>query len=130
MDESRWWNYVQLTIGGATAKEAADHIGVDKSNFTRWKQGGRPAVEFVLKFARGYGRPVVEALAEAEYISDEEANVREVRAGVEDLSDLELVQELLRRTEARAAAAPANVTPLRRRNVSAPGLADEYLWDH
>ncbi|WP_158685484.1 helix-turn-helix domain-containing protein [Microbacterium halophytorum] len=112
MSETRWWAYVQQTVGDVTAKEAADRMGVDKSNFTRWKQGGKPAVEFVLRFARSYGRPVIEALTEAEYITDSEAALREVRVGVGDLSDVELAQELLRRAETRAVM-PANVTTLR-----------------
>lgn len=102
MDGTRWWKYVQSVAGADTqAKDIADTVGIDKSNVTRWKQGSRPAVEFVLKFARRYGRPVVEALANAEYITDGEANLREVKIGVDDLSDVELAAELLRRAEAR-----------------------------
>lgn len=101
MNESRWWKYVQAVAGDVQAKEIADRVGIDKSNVTRWKQGGRPAVEFVLKFARTYHRPVVEALAAAEYITDAEANVREVKTGVSDLTDVELASELLSRAERR-----------------------------
>lgn len=101
VNETRWWKYVQVVAGAVQAKDIADRVGIDKSNVTRWKQGGRPAVEFVLKFARSYDRPVVEALAEGEYITDAEARIREVKTGVEDLTEIELARELLARVEAR-----------------------------
>lgn len=103
MNESRWWNYVQAVAGDVQAKEIADAVGIDKSNVTRWKQGSRPAVEFVLKFARAYGRPVVEALAESGFITDEEAGLREVKIGTADLTDVDLARELLTRIEKREA---------------------------
>ncbi|QLD10926.1 helix-turn-helix domain-containing protein [Microbacterium oleivorans] len=107
MNETRWWKYVQVVAGDVQAKEIADVVGIDKSNVTRWKQGSRPAVEFVLKFARAYGRSVIEALAESEYITDDEANIREVKIGAEDLSEVDLARELLGRVERRAS---SNVT--------------------
>lgn len=107
VNETRWWKYVQVVAGDVQAKEIADIVGIDKSNVTRWKQGSRPAVEFVLKFARAFGRPVVEALAESEYITDDEANLREVKIGAEDLTEVELARELLDRVERRAS---SNVT--------------------
>lgn len=113
MTDTRWWSYVQTVSAGAPNNEIADRVGIDKSNVTRWKQGSRPAVDFVLKFARSYGRPVVEALAEGEYITDDEAEIREVKIGVSDLATVELARELLTRVE--AAETPA--APLRALNV-------------
>lgn len=104
--------------GDIQYKEIADRVGIDKSNVTRWSKGSKPAVEFVLKFARSYGQPVVAALAAAGYITDTEAQVREVKIGVEEISDIDLARELLRRIEGRGAA-PSNVTPLRGPNVGA-----------
>lgn len=101
VNETRWWKFVQAVAGDVQAKDIADLVGIDKSNVTRWKQGSRPAVEFVLKFARAYDRPMVEALAASEYITDAEANVRTVKAGVADLSDVDLARELLTRVEGR-----------------------------
>ena len=101
MNESRWWQYVTSVAGPAQNTEIADHAGIDKSNLTRWRQGSRPRVEFVLKFARAYGQPVIAALAAAEYITDDEAGIREVKIGAEELSDVDLAEELLRRAQAR-----------------------------
>lgn len=92
---------MQTVAGDVQAKDIADQAGIDKSNVTRWKQGSRPAVEFVLKFARAYDRPVVEALAASEYITDTEANLRTVKVGPADLSDVDLARELLARVESR-----------------------------
>ncbi|MGN8024737.1 hypothetical protein [Microbacterium sp. 22242] len=119
MGETRWWIYVQTVAGKVQAIEVANKVGIDKSNVTRWKQGNRPAVEFVLKFARSYDRPVVEALAEAEYITDAEARIREVKINVQDLSDVALARELLSRAEARAAAAQNVIHGRFGRNVGA-----------
>lgn len=102
MNESRWWNYVQTVAGNVQAKDIADVVGIDKSNVTRWKQGSRPAVEFVLKFARAYGRPVIEALAESGFITDAEAGIREVKIGTAELTDVDLAREILARAERRA----------------------------
>lgn len=115
-------------IDGAVPKVAADRIGVDKSNFTRWKQGNRPAVEFVLKFARSYGRPVIEALAAAEYITDAEARIREVKVGVRDLSDVALARELLERAESRSASMSNVTVGSFGRNVG-PGRQDDLSSD-
>lgn len=121
MTESRWWMYVQTVAGDVQAKEIADHVEIDKSNVTRWKQGSRPAVEFVLKFARRYGRPVVEALVEAEYITEEEAAIREVKVGLSDLSSATLAQELSERLNR------AHVDP--DAPISVDDDADlEYVW--
>lgn len=101
MEQTRWWKYVVSVAGDIQNKDIADEVGIDKSNVTRWSKGSRPAVEFALKFARAYNQSVVVALTEAGYITDEESNVREVRVGVKDLSDLELARELHVRMEER-----------------------------
>lgn len=122
MSDTRWWLYVNDVAGDVQFKDIADRVGIDKSNVTRWSKGSRPAVEFVLKFARAYGQPVVAALAEAEYITDSEANMREVKVGVGDLTELELARELLARLEREEPTSSvrpnAPVTPLRPVNVS------------
>lgn len=54
-------------------------------------------MDFATKFARGYNRNVLEALAAAGMITPEEANLHTVRVGISDLSTTELAQELLER---------------------------------
>lgn len=81
MAENRWWEYVASALNGMSALEAGRKAGFDSSAFTRWKKGARPDVDFVVKFARAFDLPVVQALVAAGFITDEEANVREVAIG-------------------------------------------------
>jgi len=84
-----------------TAKEVADRAGFDQSAMTRWKQGANADPKFVVQFARAFRQNVLLALAEAELISDEEADLHEVRTGVTDLSTHQLLEELARRIDDR-----------------------------
>lgn len=102
MTANSWWSYVEGTLDGDSALEAGRKAGFDSSAFTRWKKGARPDVDFVVRFARAYERPVVEAIAAAGFITDAEAGLREVQVGLHKLSDLELARELLSRVEARS----------------------------
>lgn len=73
MTTTRWWDYLQSLIQGQTQQEAAEKIGISKSNITRWKAGARADPEFVVKVAREYKVNVLRALVEAEFITEEEA---------------------------------------------------------
>lgn len=98
MSTTRWWKYVESVAGDASNVEIARHVDIDPSAVSRWKKGQNPDIGFVVKFARQYNRNVLEAVAAAEFITDAEAALREVRAHVGDLSSDELAVELLRRT--------------------------------
>lgn len=101
MTETRWWRYIQRLTDGDTAQEAARRAGFDKSAFTRWKKGARADPDFVVKIARAYGANVLEALVEAEFITEEEAALHEVqptpREVLADVRDSLIAQELLTR---------------------------------
>ena len=93
MTNTRWWQYVSQVIGGSTYSEAAEKAGFDKSAFTRWKKGARADPDFVVKIARAYGVNVLEALVEAEFITDEEAALTTIAPQL-DLAQID-AQELL-----------------------------------
>lgn len=101
MAETRWWRFVEGTLDGMSALEAGRRAGFDSSAFTRWKRGARPDVAFVVKFARAFGQNVVQALAEAEFITDAEADTRDVplspKAAIRLVSDQDFASEMLRR---------------------------------
>lgn len=101
MSETRWWKYVEHLIGDDTAQDAARRAGFDKSAFTRWKKGAGVGPEFVVKLARAYQANVLEALVEAEFISETEAKLREIslsrRELIESLTDEEIAAEVLTR---------------------------------
>lgn len=82
-----------------TARDAADRAGFDPSTLTRWKQGMNAEPRFVVQFARAFGLNVIQALAEAELITDQEADIREVKIGIKDLATQQLLEELARRID-------------------------------
>lgn len=96
---TRWYKYVLEVTEGMTAKEAADRAGFDQSAMSRWKNGLNADVKFVVQFARAFNQNVLKALSEAEFITDEEANLHEVKIGVQDITTHELLEELARRID-------------------------------
>lgn len=75
MTQTRWWKYLSELMGNETATEAAKKSKISSSNFTRWKKGARADPDFVVKIARAYDANVLEALVEAEFITEEEAGL-------------------------------------------------------
>lgn len=105
MTETRWWRYLQSLMGDQSQLEAAKFIGISKSNITRWKDGARAAPDFVVKVARAYDTNVLKALVEAEFITEEEAGLKEVYIGglrLEDATNGQLLDEILRRSDPEA----------------------------
>lgn len=100
-ENTRWYDYVLRVTQGMTAKEASDRAGFDQSAMTRWKQGANADPKFVVQFARAFNQNVLLALAEAELITDVEADLHEVRTGIEDISTHLLLEELARRIDQR-----------------------------
>jgi len=98
-EPTRWYRYVLEVIDGMTAKEAADRAGFDQSAMSRWKAGLNADVKFVVQFARAFNQNVLRALSEAEFITDEEANLHEVKIGLADMSTHQLLEELARRID-------------------------------
>lgn len=54
-------------------RDAAKQAGFNQSAFTRWKNGAKADPDFVVKFARAFHLNVLEALVEAEFITEAEA---------------------------------------------------------
>jgi len=97
MNKTRWWIYVEAVTDGAPHVEIARKAEFDPSAISRWKRGDKADVAFALKFARAYKRNVLEALVEAEVITEAEAKLHEVKAAVGDLTTVELLEEALHR---------------------------------
>lgn len=83
---------------GVAISRAAE---VDAGNVSRWKTGKvKPSAESVVKIARTWGKPPVEALVAAGYLSSAEASeVIEVHTGLATLTDAELIAEVQQRME-------------------------------
>lgn len=112
-------------------RDAAKKAGFNQSAFTRWKKGAKADPDFVVKFARAFSLNVLEALAEAELITEDEANLREVTVDGPALSDAtneQLTDEVLHRLRegSQAFDEPVDELAERRSNTqSAP--ADTHL---
>ncbi len=115
MTETRWWTYLQSLMGEQTQQEAAEKIGISKSNITRWKAGARADPDFVVKAARAYGANVLEALVEAEFITEQEAN----------FADSATERELLRLLHDSALSVDAAAAQL----ISITGQLEGRFWD-
>lgn len=95
--DTRWWQYVEAISGEEPPSQIAQRMGVDASHLTRWKNGQIPTPPFVKKFADAYNRNALEAFVAAEYITDEDAALREVKIGADELTNEQLLDEIRRR---------------------------------
>lgn len=96
-----WRTYVRRTVGdGITQVDIAQRTGVDQTTISRWLSGGSRArtPDMVGRFARAYGRPVLEAFVYAGLISEGDARVRVIKPRTLDGFTLD---ELLREVTAR-----------------------------
>ena len=113
-NHTRWYEYVLRVTEGMTAKEVADRAGFDQSAMTRWKNGMNADPKFVVQFARAFNQNVLMALTEAELITDAEADLHEVKVGVQEMSTQQLLEELARRIDnPQAKPAPSATTSQR-----------------
>jgi len=86
-------------------RDAAKQAGFNQSAFTRWKNGAKADPDFVVKFARAFHLNVLEALVEAEFITEHEANLKEVTVGgpaLPDATNEQLLDEITRRSDPQA----------------------------
>lgn len=86
-------------------RDAAKQAGFNQSAFTRWKNGAKADPDFVVKFARAFHLNVLEALVEAEFITENEANLTEVTVGGPALADAtneQVLDEIMRRSDPQA----------------------------
>lgn len=95
-----WWEYVQRTAGDETQAQIAARIGITGPSVGRWSRGSNPDPDVAARFAREFGRPVLEAFIAANYLTPEEAG--EQPSAVPSLTELshdELLAEVRRRME-------------------------------
>lgn len=110
-----WSDYVRQTIGTDQQVDAARRADVDQTTISRWIRGGQAGrAENVVKLARAYKRPVLEALVVAGFISDAEARAKVTITRSQSPTDEELIQLLadrLRRKREDAATDEQNPAP-------------------
>lgn len=91
-----WWEYVQRIAGTASPSEISRKTGIGQSSIGRWGSSS-PKPESIATFAEAYGRPVLEAFVAAGFLTDEQAKVTTVKAGLSEFSADELLEEIRRR---------------------------------
>lgn len=126
MANTQWWTYVTQVIGNDSFTEAARRARFDKSAFTRWKSGAKADPAFAVQLARAYDRNVLEALVAGDFLTPEEADLREVVAGgptLADASDVQLADEVLRRMRAGSELMAAPISEVEERVQSNYDLA-------
>jgi transcriptional regulator with XRE-family HTH domain len=96
---NEWWNYVTRIAGTDEQKKIADVSGIGTTVISRWSKGhNEPSAQSVVVFSRAYGRPPVEALVAAGYLTGTEAaEAIEIHRGPDALTDDELLAEVQRR---------------------------------
>lgn len=88
--------YLRDISGGATNVEIAKIAETSHTSVGRWSKS-TPSPEVVVRLARHYGRPPVEAMVAAGYFTAEEARVGTVRLPLSAYPHRELLHELDRR---------------------------------
>lgn len=99
MSTTTWWDYLQKITDGASNVEVARKVGFHESNMSKWSRGQKPDVEFVVKIAHAYRVNVLEALVAAGVITSADAQLHEVKIGLDDLSTADLARELAARLD-------------------------------
>ncbi len=94
-----WPEYLRRISAGQTQGQMAETIGVGRLSVCNWLHGkNRPKAETVIAVARVYGRPPIEALVAAAYVSADEVRLPiDVRASPRVMSAEELAAEVRRR---------------------------------
>lgn len=115
-----WSEYVVRICGSDQGRDFEAKTGLDGSTLSRWKsgRGGGVNAEKVAAFARGYGRPVLEAFVEAGFISEEEAGAAPPgKPNLDAITNAELIELIRQRLEQRAGeehghrSAPIGIAP-------------------
>lgn len=98
-----WSEYVALVVGTDRQTDAAHKTGIDQTTISRWLKpetsSMRRTSQSVRAFARGYGRPVLEAFVVAGFLTEDEAGVQ-IDTALPDLGSVashDLIAELDRR---------------------------------
>lgn len=99
MEHNEW---LARVAGEDSTNAIATTAGIYTATLAKQIKRGRLSPEVIISIARGYKSPVLDALVSCEYITAEEAGLKE-RIGLEDAlqgaNDEQLLRELLRRVD-------------------------------
>lgn len=95
--------------GDSTGRAIAHHVGVPEAKVSYWRSGSRfPSVSEAINFSRAYGRPPLEGLVAAGFLDADDVaeSVVVKNYDIEQFTDTELADELVRRAAARQSPPP------------------------
>lgn len=102
--ELGWRDYVTRVIGEDRQVDVAQRTGIDQTTISRWlshrpnEAPPRISPQSAAAFARGYGRPVLEAFVIAGFMTTEEAGITEpLTFDLSTVSNRDLAAEIRRR---------------------------------
>lgn len=91
-----WYEYVERVGTGMSQAAIGERLGVTQGTVNRWRHS-EPKPATVRAFARAFNRPVLEAFVAAGFLSEEEADLREIPVDLLHLDDDDLIREVRRR---------------------------------
>jgi transcriptional regulator with XRE-family HTH domain len=100
MAPETWAEYVARVTADIPQKRVAELTGIDQTGVSRWQRGrNKPNAEKVVAFAKALGRPPIEALLAAGYLTrgDVAAGVVEIHTSLAQFTTDELLAEIRRR---------------------------------
>lgn len=101
----QWRTYVRQVVGDDRNAEISRKTGIDQGIISRWLKEDRPSPSVTpptaRAFARGYGRPVLEAFTRAGILFEEETGISATPLPVDwtMISNAELIAEVRRRMD-------------------------------
>lgn len=98
-----WWSYIEQHARGDSKATIAVAAGVSAPTVSRWSTGQQGVdPQNAARFARSYGRPVLEALVAAGFLTSQEADERpSATPSLNTLTDDELLAEVKTRLTER-----------------------------
>lgn len=104
--ESQLEAYLARYVGGKSRRQVAELAGINKDTWNRAMNLGRMQAESAIRFARAFNVQVVPFLRDLGFLTEDEVVASVARLTLEELSDVELARELLRRVESSTLALP------------------------
>ncbi|MFI9811429.1 helix-turn-helix domain-containing protein [Saccharothrix variisporea] len=93
------WNYVafQLSARGLSSGDLSRATGINRSQLSTWRRGGKITIDSARTLARFFECPLLEVLVAAGLITADEAELRQAQPDLAAISNTALAAELHRR---------------------------------
>lgn len=117
VNESAAVAYIDRVTTGDSQRQIEQKTGISQSRFSRNMKNRTIDAEMVITVARAYGKPVILALHEAGFLTQEDMDEAAADAALTNASEEDLLREVLARVAAGSPVLEAPITPDVIRNV-------------